>query len=51
MTKTLELFNSLYETYAGYNYFEYEDIILFDYVNVDNEIQTNTFNQGELNQC
>lgn len=40
MTKTLELFNNLYEIYAGYNYFEYEDIILFDFVNVDDYIQT-----------
>lgn len=40
MTKTLELFNQLYEIYTGYNYFDYEDIILFDYVNIDGEIQT-----------
>lgn len=47
MTNTLELFNNLYKIYAGYNYFEYEDIILFDYVNVDNEIQTMKYIKNE----
>ena len=47
MTKTLELFNSLYETYAGYNYFEYEDIILFDFVNTNDEFQTIEYIKNE----
>ena len=47
MTKTLELFNYLYEIYTGYNYFEYDDVILFDYVNADDEIQTIKYIKNE----
>lgn len=47
MMNTLKLFNDLYEFYAGYNYFEYEDIILFDFVDVDGEIQTIKYIKNE----
>lgn len=47
MTKTLELFNYLYEIYSGYNHFDYDDVILFEYVNTDGYIQTVKYIKNE----
>ena len=38
--KTEILFRELYDIFQGYNYFEYDDVIFFDFVNTDDEYQT-----------
>lgn len=44
--KTEILFRELYDIFHGYNYFEYDDIILFDFVNADDEYQTVKYNKN-----
>jgi hypothetical protein len=44
--KTEILFRELYNIFHGYNYFEYDDSILFDFVNTDDEYQTVKYNKN-----
>ena len=46
MDKTLSLFQNMYELLHGYNYFEYDDVIIFDFVNSDNEFETVKYNKA-----
>ena len=44
--KTEILFRELYNILHGYNYFEYDDVIFFDFVNADDEYQTVKYNKN-----
>ena len=44
--KTEILFRELYNIFHGYNYFEYDDGIFFDFVNADDEYQTVKYNKN-----
>lgn len=44
--KTEILFRQLYDIFHGYNYFEYDDVIFFDFVNTDDEYQTVKYNKS-----
>lgn len=45
MDKTLDLFQNMYELLHEYNYFEYDDVIMFDYVNNDDKFETVKYNK------
>lgn len=46
LNETKMFFEKLYDVFQGYNHFEYDDVISFEFVNADYERQIVTYNKS-----